>query len=98
MPFATYCTATHFRSRTEHSGNRQADVYCKGRRSWYSGSGPPQANLICFASLAIPCDLASSHRMEGVFMACRTRTKAAVTALIGARIDVEHAGVGEVLA
>jgi hypothetical protein len=31
-------------------------------------------------------------------MACRTRTKAAVTAPIGARIDVEHAGVDEVLA
>jgi len=31
-------------------------------------------------------------------MACRTRTKAAATALIGARIDVEHAGVGEMLA
>jgi hypothetical protein len=31
-------------------------------------------------------------------MACRTRTKAAFTALIGARIDVEHEGVGEVVA
>jgi hypothetical protein len=31
-------------------------------------------------------------------MACRTRTKAAVTGLIGARIDVEYARVGEVLA
>jgi hypothetical protein len=31
-------------------------------------------------------------------MACRTQMMAAVTALIGARIDVEHAGVGEVLA
>jgi hypothetical protein len=46
---------------------------------------------------AVPCDLASSHRTEGVFMACCTRTKAAVTAPIGARIDVEYAGVGEVL-
>jgi hypothetical protein len=54
--------------------------------------------LICFASLAIPCDLASSHRTEGLLMAGRTRTKAEVTALIGARIDVEHRGVGEVLA
>jgi hypothetical protein len=31
-------------------------------------------------------------------MACRTWTKAAVTGLIGARIDVEYARVGEVLA
>jgi hypothetical protein len=31
-------------------------------------------------------------------MACRTRTKAAVIGLIGARIDVEYASVGEVLA
>jgi hypothetical protein len=31
-------------------------------------------------------------------MACRTRTKSAVTGLIGARIDVEYASVGEVLA
>jgi hypothetical protein len=31
-------------------------------------------------------------------MACRTRTKAAVTGLIGARIDAEYARVGEVLA
>ena len=31
-------------------------------------------------------------------MACRTRTKTAVTGLIGARIDVEYASVFEVLA
>jgi hypothetical protein len=31
-------------------------------------------------------------------MGCRTPTKAAVTGLIGARIDVEYARVGEVLA
>jgi hypothetical protein len=31
-------------------------------------------------------------------MACRTRTKSAVTAPVGTRTDVEHAGVGEVLA
>jgi hypothetical protein len=31
-------------------------------------------------------------------MACRTRTKAAIAGLMGARVDVEHAGVGEVLA
>jgi hypothetical protein len=31
-------------------------------------------------------------------MACRTRTKAAVTGLIGARIDVAYASVGEVRA
>ena len=31
-------------------------------------------------------------------MACRTRTKAAVRELIGARIVVEYASVGEVLA
>jgi hypothetical protein len=31
-------------------------------------------------------------------MACRTRTRAAFAGLIGARIDVDHAGVGEVLA
>jgi hypothetical protein len=31
-------------------------------------------------------------------MVCRTRKKAAVTGLIGARIDVEYARVGEVLA
>jgi len=31
-------------------------------------------------------------------MACRTRTNAEVTAPIGRRIDVEHVGVGEVLA
>ena len=32
-PFATYCTATRRRSLTGHSGNRQADAYCRGRRS-----------------------------------------------------------------
>jgi hypothetical protein len=58
---------------------------------------PLQANLICFASVAVPSDLASSQRREGVFMACRTRTKAAVTGLIGARIDLKYASVGEVL-
>jgi hypothetical protein len=31
-------------------------------------------------------------------MTCRTRTKAAISAPIGTRTDVEHAGVGEVLA
>jgi hypothetical protein len=67
-------------------------------RQHASGTRPVQANLICFASLAVPSDLASSHRTEGVFMACRTRTKFAVTGLIGARIDVEYASVGEVLA
>jgi hypothetical protein len=30
-------------------------------------------------------------------MACGTRTNAAVTALIGARVDVAHAGVDEAL-
>jgi hypothetical protein len=45
-------------------------------RQHASETRPPQANLICFASLAVPSDLASSHRTEGVFMACRTRTKA----------------------
>ena len=31
-------------------------------------------------------------------MTCRTRTKAAATAPIGARIDVVYASIGEVLA
>src|SRR6516164_4003994 len=32
-PLATYCTAAPPRSLPGHSGNRQADVYCSGRRS-----------------------------------------------------------------
>jgi len=76
----------------------QCHVLDRVGRKHASGTGPRQTNLICFASLAVPSDLASSHRTEGVFMACRTRTKAAVTGLIGARIDVEYASVGEVLA
>src|SRR6516225_9759939 len=32
-PLATYCIATQRRLLTGHSGNRQADVYCRGRRS-----------------------------------------------------------------
>jgi TolB-like protein/Flp pilus assembly protein TadD len=31
--------------------------------------------LICFASLAVPSDLASSHRTEGEFMACTTQAQ-----------------------
>ena len=32
-PFATYCTTARRRSLPGHSENRQADVYCRGRRS-----------------------------------------------------------------
>ena len=76
---------------------RRGNVPVTIGRQHASGSRPTQANLTCFASLAVPGDLASSQQSEGVFMTCRKGANAAVIAQIGTRADARTKGVGEVL-
>src|SRR5882757_10636524 len=53
----------------------QCHVLDRVGRKHASGTGPWQANLICFANAPFPGDLASSHRTEGEFMACTTQAQ-----------------------
>ena len=55
----------------------QCHVLDRVGRKHASGTGPWQANLICFANAPFPGDLASSQRSEGVLMTCPTPTNAA---------------------